>query len=465
MTITNTTNKIREAGNGVKVTFSFPFKIFNASDLEVYKVTNADDTETLQTITTDYTVSINPTTEGGTVTYVSAPLGTEDSLIVRSIPQTQTSDLPVENNMPEETIENALDKAVMMIQELQEEINRSFKVSVGNTSVGLTVPTPVEGKALLWDASNNLKNSVINVDDIVTNGAAARLIDADGDTEVHAEKNTDEDKVRIKTGGTERLVVDSSGLTLATGLNIVVPSGSGITINGDTVVPIPLMSTIISETGSGTLASAFTSNYRVGCMVYRVDGDTIGVSPGAIMINGKLRVITTALTSAYTVPDTDDYLDVWLLADSAATAPTMSIADSGISPGGSSNPGTNGYLVGAIRYAGASTKINSWIQYFPMHIFGWDYFVGNDTAGVGIGSYTHGKTFAVKPLTRFSELGHKTSAPTDPGDLSGEFDGSVSSITPSVIATTTFNATARVASTLVSSRHYLYSFSLRGYYT
>ena len=37
------------------------------------------------------------------------------------------------------------------------------------------------------------------------------LQDADGDTKVMVELNSDDDSVRIQTGGTERVIIDSSG--------------------------------------------------------------------------------------------------------------------------------------------------------------------------------------------------------------------------------------------------------------
>lgn len=51
-----------------------------------------------------------------------------------------------------------------------------------------------------------------------------KIIDTDGDTVAEVEQATDEDKFRVKTGGTERVVIDSTGLTLSGG-QIVLPLG------------------------------------------------------------------------------------------------------------------------------------------------------------------------------------------------------------------------------------------------
>jgi len=46
--------------------------------------------------------------------------------------------------------------------------------------------------------------------------SAVQLSDADGDTKVMVEESSDEDKIRFDTGGTERAIIDSTGLGLGT---------------------------------------------------------------------------------------------------------------------------------------------------------------------------------------------------------------------------------------------------------
>ena len=73
MTVSSVYTPVRLDGNGSVVAFAFGFKINDASELKVYLVDDATNTKVLQTITTDYTLVINTTTEGGTVTFVTAP--------------------------------------------------------------------------------------------------------------------------------------------------------------------------------------------------------------------------------------------------------------------------------------------------------------------------------------------------------------------------------------------------------
>lgn len=137
MSVTSQINRIREQGNGSKTAFDFSFPIFSATDLQVYKVVRATDIETLQTITTDYSVSINTSTEGGTVTYVTAPTSLQDSLIVRVLDFTQGAVLPTEGNFREDQVEDQLDRAVMRDIQLQEQIDRCVQVGIAEDSISV----------------------------------------------------------------------------------------------------------------------------------------------------------------------------------------------------------------------------------------------------------------------------------------------------------------------------------------
>lgn len=176
MTVTSLVNKIRVEGDGVVVLFSYPFPVFNTSELQVFKVIRATGVETLQTEGVDYTATINAVTEGGTVTYTTAPTVLQDSLIKRVMPLTQATAIPTESNFPEVSIENEFDKSRMIDIQLQEQIDRSLLLPVGSTTSGITLPEPDEGKALVWDADGNLENSeadLSSLDDAIAQAAAS----------------------------------------------------------------------------------------------------------------------------------------------------------------------------------------------------------------------------------------------------------------------------------------------------
>ena len=58
---------------------------------------------------------------------------------------------------------------------------------------------------------------LIEVRKFTTSTTVKTIADSDGDTQVQVEESSDEDKVRIDTGGTERVVIDANGIDLKTG--------------------------------------------------------------------------------------------------------------------------------------------------------------------------------------------------------------------------------------------------------
>lgn len=169
MTVSTLPNRVQTQGDAATTLFSFNFKVFQASDLTVYKVTRSTGATTLQVLDTDYTVAITAGVDGGTVTYTTAPLTTEDSLIVREMDITQATEYPVESNLPEITFENSLDKLTMIAQQIVERLDRSLSLAISSTTTDLTIPEPAAGKALLWNATADaLENSTDDFDDIVT---------------------------------------------------------------------------------------------------------------------------------------------------------------------------------------------------------------------------------------------------------------------------------------------------------
>lgn len=150
MSVTATTNVVSEAGNGVKVAFDFAFKIFAQTELLVYKATAAG-VYTLQALTTDYTVSFNTAAETGTVTFLVAPVNAGKSVIMRATASTQGSSLPREGNMPEKTIENALDKLTLQSQDQNEKLSRApLQPSTPASPAAIVIEAPVNAKGLRW---------------------------------------------------------------------------------------------------------------------------------------------------------------------------------------------------------------------------------------------------------------------------------------------------------------------------
>ena len=134
MTISSTTVKNSYSGNSSTTVFAYTFKIFADTDLQVI-IRSSTGTETTKTLTTHYTVSGAGDASGGNVTFTSGntPATGETVVIRRAVPQTQAIDYIANDPFPAESHEEGLDRATMTTQQMQEELDRSFKVSRTNT--------------------------------------------------------------------------------------------------------------------------------------------------------------------------------------------------------------------------------------------------------------------------------------------------------------------------------------------
>jgi hypothetical protein len=160
MTISSTTVKNSYAGNGTLDTFNYTFKIFADADIQVI-IRDASANETVKTLTTHYTVTGAGSASGGTIVFTAGniPTATETVVIRRASPQTQAIDYIANDPFPAESHEEGLDRSMMAIQQLQEEIDRSIKLSRTNTmnSTEFTIgDTDRANKVFGFDASGEL---------------------------------------------------------------------------------------------------------------------------------------------------------------------------------------------------------------------------------------------------------------------------------------------------------------------
>ena len=157
MTVSGTLTKNSYSGDGSTTVFAYGFKIFAAADLEVI-IRAATGAETTKTLTTDYSVSGVGADAGGSVTFGSAPASTETVVIRRKLTLTQGTDYVENDPFPADSHENALDRLTFISQDLQEELNRSLKISVTDSSIG-NIPNSIDraDNILAFDSAGNPK--------------------------------------------------------------------------------------------------------------------------------------------------------------------------------------------------------------------------------------------------------------------------------------------------------------------
>ena len=164
MTISTTTIKNSYSGNGSTTAFAYTFPINTTSEITVIE-RSATGTETVKSEgsgSTNYGIADNGAS-GGTITMVTAPASGTTLVLRRNTDLTQETDYVANDPFPAETHEDALDKALMHAQELQEQLDRSFKVSRTAT---ITTPEFTEdaatraSKTLGFDSTGNLLQTV-----------------------------------------------------------------------------------------------------------------------------------------------------------------------------------------------------------------------------------------------------------------------------------------------------------------
>lgn len=228
MTVTNTNNRTQLEVSGYD--YDFTFKIFDETHIKVYGVDENDDL-TLLTLDTDYTVTISEVTEGGTVQTGSVvedvwtPAEPEDYvsiLMVRSMPLTQSADIPVRGGFNESTIETALDTAIMLIQQLSDAIDYSADSdpeAVASAAASATAAAAAQLAAETAQTAAELAET--NAETAETNAEAtadAAVAEALDTVTGHDHDGTDSKKVLLAnidtTGLTDLHVIYNNGGTL-----------------------------------------------------------------------------------------------------------------------------------------------------------------------------------------------------------------------------------------------------------
>jgi hypothetical protein len=160
-------SNIRKAGpfvgNGTASTFAFTFKVFQAFDLEVVQLNVATTIETILVINSDYTVSLNAdqnSNPGGSITLTAGALASGFNLVITSdIENLQPTDIVNQGGFYPDVIEDALDRATIQIQQLQEAVDRSAK---------LPITSSADADALVADIVA-LANDQANIDLVAAN--------------------------------------------------------------------------------------------------------------------------------------------------------------------------------------------------------------------------------------------------------------------------------------------------------
>jgi hypothetical protein len=175
MTVSATsTRTVSYAGDGGSGPFPIPFRVLEANDLKAAVV--ADDGT--RTALEAFTVTGAGALSGATVT-TAEPIGLGDTLVLwTETALVQPADYLAGDAFPAETHEAALDRLTLIAQDARRDLDRSFKVAIGDD-----VPEDTTYDALVDDVADAVSAEAISL--INAAGAAqAGLVNTSGSTQV-----------------------------------------------------------------------------------------------------------------------------------------------------------------------------------------------------------------------------------------------------------------------------------------
>jgi hypothetical protein len=144
------------APNGSTTIFAYPHQFENKTDLKVTKRTISTGADETLVLNTDYTISAtnDDYTSGANITTTSTLPSTVRLIVEREEPTSQLVDLTESEKIPAKTLEDALDRAVRLVQQLITRDLRALKVPVGDNVVNpLLNEVSRANKFLTFDSS------------------------------------------------------------------------------------------------------------------------------------------------------------------------------------------------------------------------------------------------------------------------------------------------------------------------
>ena len=303
MTISSTNRKAGPyIGNGTTTVFPFYFKVFTAADVEVVRLTVATNVEVVLALTTNYTVTLNTdqnANPGGSITLVAGALASGYNLVITSaIGNLQPTDLTNQGGFYPDVINDALDRATIQIQQLQEGLDRAALLPITSDTDAAALVADIERLASSADnldidanniaSINTVAGAISNVNSVATNISNVNAV-AGNATNINA--------VNSNSTNINAVNSNSSNINTVAGNNTNITTVAGISANVTTVAGIS--SNVTSVAGNSTNINAVAGN---ATNINAVNANSTNINTVATNNTAINSVYTnmTAVTSAYT---------------------------------------------------------------------------------------------------------------------------------------------------------------------
>lgn len=325
------------SGNGVTTAFSYPYKFFADGDLVVI-LTSSAGVETTQTITTHYTVSGAGEDAGGTVTMVTAPASGETLTIYRDPDATQSLDLRENDPAPAEEMEKAWDRLTMLVQRINEVLDRSVTITNGFVDTfTLTLPSDLAtANATLvvnatgdgWDMGPT-STEVANAQTYATNAAASATAAASS-ASAAATSATNAATSATSAAASATTAQTAVGSMFWNDVVFLTNADSPYTVSESDrgkLLDIDCSSGNVTVNLPSIAALDLGSPYVVGIKKSDSSGNSITVNRnGTDTINGDTsKVHSVAQGGAVYIPDTDPSPDEWTTTEFGPAAGNLTV--------------------------------------------------------------------------------------------------------------------------------------------
>ena len=298
-------------GSGAATVFPFAFKVFAAAEMQVAKLNTTSNVEIILVLNTDYTVQLNGDqngTPGGTITLPAVLASGFNLTITSDIANLQPTDLTNQGGFYPEVITDALDRATIQIQQLDQN-SRAIKIPLSDGVLDMTTPVVAarQGKYLAFDSlglpvvssgtgsDSALRTDLANATAVSAGsrlsgfrqtgtGATARTVDAKLKETVSVT-----DFGAVGDGVTDDTAAIQAALNASS--NIYLPSGTYKTtapllLNSNNIITGAGISSVIKNTTNLSVIKSITPTgsriYFVGGSNFKIEGNTAGVVVGSI---------------------------------------------------------------------------------------------------------------------------------------------------------------------------------------
>ena len=312
-------------GNGIATSFSFSFKVFQASDLVVTRQLISSGAETTLVLNTDYTVSLNPNQDlnpGGSVVLPSALAATFNLTITSGVLNLQPTSLTNAGGFYPTVINDALDRATILVQQLRERLLRSISYPVSDPSnVATTLPAAAQraSKVLSFDANGAPEALFSGVD--IQNASANAIAAAASATAASGFANAASSSASAASASASAAQTAAQSVMWNDVVYVTSNTAIDSTYRGKLVV-VDASAGAVAITLPSIASLNLSTPFAVGVKKSDSSGNQVTITPnGTDTINGlssKIIAITDAGTTL--TPDVDPAPDMWNGMDFGAVA-------------------------------------------------------------------------------------------------------------------------------------------------